>query len=333
MFHKITPKMRGVDGLFRGPFGTVQICPRGFPTASQPILAITDVAGSGVGIRLVGAPGHGIFEHFIDGNAGNQQWLLGVAIATAARFQLYDNTRGALVLDVQTNGAITISAPTAGNALTASGVASGVVYQATPSATGAGVAFYDATALTVGLVITSSGSDFSKIQNDGANLWSIATNNALATLGTPVFQWSNNAAPKLQGRGPTAAALVDMTPDSGTFTATPTGGTTPITATAVWRRIGALVMLVIPACNITSTGGTFTITGLPAAIQPARAQFVPVSDGAMENGGTTGVANVTARFAAASGTITFDIAGNTAGFTTTSQKGIANPIVLCYHIG
>lgn len=227
-------------------------------------------------------------------------------------------------------GNVTIAVPSSGTAVSATGVASGVVYQAAPSATGAGVALYDSTALTVAVAITSSGSDFSKIQNDGANLWSIATNNALATLGTPVFQWANNGTPKLTGRGPVAAALVDMTPDKGSFTITYTGMTTVITGTAVWVRKGEQVQLHFPAATGTSNATSFTATGLPTDIQPTRTQILSVPPGGAQNSGSLVASGAGVIVTAASGTATFQLTGSSTGWTASGTKGVLGAFSVAY---
>ncbi len=67
----------------------------------------------------------------------------------------------------------------------------------------------------------------------------------------------------IQGLGPVKGALVDMTPDTGTFTITYTGFTATVTGTASWVRIGKLVMLTLPAGSGTSNATSFTATGLP----------------------------------------------------------------------
>lgn len=64
-------------------------------------------------------------------------------------------------------------------------------------------------------------------------------------------------------------------PTAGTFTITGTGFASAPTGTARWSRIGNLVILYLPAITGTSSGTGFTMTGLPAAITPARDQRVP----------------------------------------------------------
>lgn len=63
----------------------------------------------------------------------------------------------------------------------------------------------------------------------------------------------------------------------GTYTATLTGCTTSPTVTARYVRTGNTVTIYIPSVNATSNATTCTLTGAPAAIQPARDQgFIPV---------------------------------------------------------
>jgi hypothetical protein len=88
-----------------------------------------------------------------------------------------------------------------------------------------------------------------------------------------VFRVSGDS---LAGFGPTAAAFVDMTPDSGSFTITGTGFTANPTGTAFWRRIGPVVIINLPALSGTSNATTFTLTGIPAAIQASSAQNSPI---------------------------------------------------------
>jgi hypothetical protein len=127
----------------------------------------------------------------------------------------------------------------------------------------------------------------------------------------------------LAGRGPVAAALVDMTPDSGSFTATLTGVTPAPSCTAQWRRMGNLVVITIAGTQGTSNANTFTLTGLPAAIQPVATQNCPCT--ILDNGSNKlGAAQVSA-----SGTITFLLGGvsgtsvamGSTFFTASGQKG------------
>jgi hypothetical protein len=104
----------------------------------------------------------------------------------------------------------------------------------------------------------------------------------------------------------------------GTFTATYTGFTANPTGTATWMRNGQLVTLCLPNASATSNATTFTMTGLPAAIQPATLdQFVYV---VAVNNGTTTSAN--ALITHASGTVTFYLSFSSVGWTNTGTKAI-----------
>lgn len=137
----------------------------------------------------------------------------------------------------------------------------------------------------------------------------------------------------LSGWGPTAAASVDMTPDTNFFTGTLTGMTTTVSGTCFWERHGRHVMLFIPAMLGTSNANTLTLTGLPAAIQTSRSLTVQVPDWSMENGSTV-VTNTAALFTAATGTITFlGTSGSGSGWNATGTKGVTSAIVITYWIG
>ena len=156
---------------------------------------------------------------------------------------------------------------------------------------------------------------------------------------TPCFEVNGVTAPTITGYGPTAGALVDMTPDKGTFTITYTGMTGSVTGTAVWVRIGSLVMLYLPAESGTSNAATFTATGLPAAIQPARNQVAAAYSGGTtaglgcftNNGSTT---SASCSVAASSGTITFGLIGpsGSGGWANSNGKGINTAFTIAYII-
>lgn len=138
---------------------------------------------------------------------------------------------------------------------------------------------------------------------------------------------------KIQGYGPNAAALVDMTPDTGTFTATLQGISNAVTTPVAWTRNGNLVILTINPGSTnklgTSNAATFTVAPLPAAIVPA-GSVGWCSPFLQDNGAaTTGQVGIFA-----TSTIQFfkgtDNNGNT--WTTSGQKGFTGPITLSYNL-
>ena len=133
--------------------------------------------------------------------------------------------------------------------------------------------------------------------------------------------------------GPTSAGQVDLTPDSNTFTATGTGFVGPPTNTFTWYRVGKAVTLFFNSLSGTSNSVNFTITGLPAAIQPPTlAQTFNAPINSCENGNVTqgSPANVSLQIPAASGTITFLLSGLATGWTSSGVKGIIQTFSITY---
>jgi hypothetical protein len=151
--------------------------------------------------------------------------------------------------------------------------------------------------------------------------------------GTTLFIVNGTTAPTIQGYGPNAGGLVDMTPDSGTFTATLTGCTTSPTATARWSRNGNQVTLTIPQLTGTSNANTCTITGLPAEIQATSAGcLIALPEDFVENGGA--LVNTVSLAVLNSGTITLYLGGSSSGWGTTLIKGFSagSGITVTYQI-
>lgn len=136
----------------------------------------------------------------------------------------------------------------------------------------------------------------------------------------------------IQGLGPVAAALVDMTPDTGTFTITYTGFTAGVTGTAQWSRIGKLVILNLPSATGTSNAATMTATGLPAAITPAtNSPYIAASSIAFQNGGSAGNPGTIDMQVNTAGTITFFLSGGASNWTSSAtSKGLSHATQIAY---
>jgi hypothetical protein len=137
------------------------------------------------------------------------------------------------------------------------------------------------------------------------------------------FQVVNTSS--IAARGPQAAALVDMTPDIGTFTCTLVGVSNTVNPVVTARRMGAFATLTFAAGVIgTSNANSMSLTGLPAAWQPSLDTFMPVN---LEDN-TVNVEGL-ARVSPGSGTITFSVSAvvgtrvthTVNGFTASGQKG------------
>jgi hypothetical protein len=115
---------------------------------------------------------------------------------------------------------------------------------------------------------------------------------------------------------------------SGTSILTLTGCTTSPTGTASWARVGKIGTLFVPAINATSNTTAMTLTGLPAAMQPASVTAI-VSLPAVQNN-SSAVNNVDCILAPGSGTISFRLAGGAAGFTGSNLKGTGAGFAVTY---
>ncbi len=118
-------------------------------------------------------------------------------------------------------------------------------------------------------------------------------------------------------------------PVSGTFTGTLTGCTTSPTGACYYAISGNVCTLFVAAITGTSNTTAMTITGLPAACQPARTQLLMPPLDSCENGGAV-VGTISMEVSAASGTITFLLGNSTTGFGNTLVKGVATGFTVAY---
>jgi hypothetical protein len=199
-------------------------------------------------------------------------------------------------------GAFTIAAPTGGFGLIVNGLANsnavGVVGAAAPA-----------------------GQSFGLYVKAGTNGTDAAVRVFEATGTTEYFHITGAGA--IQGHGPTAAALVDMTPDKGTFTGTLTGCTTAPTATFNWVRMGNIATIYLTTTlTATSNSTSCTITGLPAALTPTNGGVVCACTAITNNGSVDqpGAASVSGT------TITLYTGASvvSTGFTNVNAKGLGN---------
>jgi hypothetical protein len=107
-------------------------------------------------------------------------------------------------------------------------------------------------------------------------------------------------------------------PLSGSFVATVTGGSNaPLTC--AYSNIGGAININLPFCSFSSTSTQFTLTGLPAALQPASNKVLPLA--IMQNNGAYVGGASASLWSANPGVITFLTSG--AGtWTASGVKGI-----------
>lgn len=249
----------------------------------------TGATGAAGSAGSTGAPGQ-------DGDDGSDQYIL--IAPPSAGF----NTAANYVL----TGAWTFDAPTGASAIIAQGVDSQYAVGIFGSAT-SGKSF----GLAIEAGTTSADQAITVLNQAGSTVLFNVIGAPTATTGVLI-----------KGFGTTAGALVDMTPDHGTYTATGTGfsGTAP-SSTAVWTKMGAHVTVTITAIQGTSNATSFTITGMPAIIQPARTQYLACPSDFFDTSSSLLVNTVAASISTA-GVITLYLGGNSSGWVNTGTKGL-----------
>jgi hypothetical protein len=148
----------------------------------------------------------------------------------------------------------------------------------------------------------------------------------------PILQVNGTTGPTIQGYGPVAGALVDMTPDSGTFTTAAAGFTGTVNVTVVWRRIGNVVTINITNFSGTSNATSFNIpnTNTPASIKPTAQQSFNIP-GLEDNGGTATSTNTFVQILT-DGTIRFILGGSVTGWTAAGTKGLVQNVTFSYYL-
>jgi hypothetical protein len=290
---------------------------------------------SGVGLTITGAAGSyaALINSASSGTENGLQIRAGAAIGDAAFtitnqaftstfFQIFGDASGGLGqvsanhnLSWNAAGNFSISAPASGTAFTIAGGGISV------TGTSALAALTATTGVFTGLVQAQLGLTVTGAAFTSRGISDSATTNLLTLT----------AGGAIQGFGPVAAGLVDMTPDTSTYTGTLTGCTTSPTTSVRWVRNGNQVTITLGALTATSNANTMTITGMPAGIRPTGNQGCALPSSAMENNGVVdGVSYDVAVFP--SGVLTFARSGNTTGFTASNTKGVVGTITFTYEL-
>jgi hypothetical protein len=249
-----------------------------------------------------------------------------------AYLQLFGSTSGAPGLirlgnnsvnyvTIAAAGNVAIAAPSAGSALTITGVANTATFAQNINV--ANVANQ-----SNGLRITAgtSTTDFQ-----------LALTNAAGTINTWLF--SGDGSVIASGTSPQGAGTINATglfingvavgtSSTGSFTGTITGCTTAPTVTCQWTKVGTSVTLRVGGLTALSNAATLTLTGLPAAIQPATAGIATEMIAALTNNsvglnlGSCTVAGGTLTFLLANAGTT-NLVSATGFFSGGGQKGWA----------
>lgn len=250
---------------------------------------------SGVALQITGVANTDTVL-FVAPNTANQSFGLEIRAGTSASDYALAiaNAAASIMVKVFGDGGIVLGAPTGGDQ---------------------GLGTLNATGLFVNGVDARAAGSLT-----GATLNATVVNSSLTSVGTLA---------NLTVSGTITNAGIATT---GSFTGTlATGGTTTPTTTCKYTKVGNSVTLRIAAVTYVSNATGMTMTGLPAAIQPATGVFTTASASITNNG------NAQAGSASISGgtmTFTTGVAGSfsTTGFTGSGTKGFLTDTVFCWDI-
>lgn len=274
-------------------------------------LIVNGLAGQAA-LEIIGAVANSASIEYIDGRAGNRAWFVGAGVSGVGTFDIFDASAGVARLTVSSVGGVTVNAPGSGFALSITG----------PSGQRGTIQFTDGQA---GARVWETGPGLG-----AAGVWGIYD----STAGLVKMNIAGGATNAITGLGPVSGTQVDMTPDTSTFTGAATGFTAGVNYSGTWYRIGKEVHLtLLSGAGGTSNSTSFTMTGLPAAIQPATGgnRMGPLNGmQVFDNGSATGTASIV-EYSISGGTITFYKGGLTTGWASTGTKGLnTSSITLVY---
>lgn len=173
------------------------------------------------------------------------------------------------------------------------------------------------------LLTASAQGDFAVRSDNGGLLFGISSaikGKCSATAVWTFWEGTNNIG---------AAALMQAaTMETGSFSGTTQGITGTPSFTITWRRVGTQVTLDWLGNSVAaSTSVALTVTGLPAALSPARAQRVAclIQDNTINEGGYV-------QIAAGTTILTFVRANGTTVFTNAGNKGVGGPQSFTYNL-
>lgn len=116
--------------------------------------------------------------------------------------------------------------------------------------------------------------------------------------------------------------VIVATQESGSFTATLSGFTPPITGTVQWKRSGSKIALLVPsAITGTSDATSMNMTGMPSGLKMAttRARVLCV----VKDNGTDVLGLASVQLTADSNSISFGVGAAAGNFTNSGTKGLS----------
>jgi hypothetical protein len=158
-------------------------------------------------------------------------------------------------------------------------------------------------------------------------------------VGTAALPWTQVVTTALQSTktatqawGPIAAALVDATPDKGSFTPTYTGFSSAPPGNITWVKMGNIAILTLPNSTGNSNANTYSFSNLPASITPSTNNSAGAIIGMQDNGAPL---SVTSGFRVqTNGTVRFTPSPtiNFTAWTSSGTKGTTDNVILVYSL-
>ncbi len=227
------------------------------------------------------------------GNAANGQlWGLGYS-STLTTF-------GTAALTWSSTGSVAIPVPASGStSLTVNGVSGSYAHVIQNTTTGSGTeSYFSATngtdtncvleisqvgAATKEAIFGPLTSTALKLQTGGVVAVTIGGTDGGVTVGSPTG--GDEGTGTINVSGGYYVNGVAIGGSTGSFTGTYTGGTTSPTVTCFYTKVGTSVTLYVPAATATSNATSFSMSGLPAAIQPTTTKWCAAANGSFTNNG------------------------------------------------
>jgi hypothetical protein len=290
------------------------------PSGGYTLSGVNGAAGSK--LFAFNATGGGTLYGYSDGSGSgitNADPYTGGALLYLSSTAIAMYTSGSDRLQINALGAVTINAP-GSTALYALGV-----FGSTTVGSSIGIRVWGGT----------NSSDYCAIFSNAAqsaNYWFISGDGGL---------WSDNATGLSKGidtinvgGGYYVNGVLQSVQQTGSFTATyACGGASP-TGTAQYRIVNGQCTIYWPSVLGAGGGTALTISGMPAACQPTRTQFVPLAASAITNNGviTAGANPADMLFTASSGSVSVYINSSAASFAGAGNRGFNQAITTTYMV-
>lgn len=298
-------------GLSWNAAGNVTFAAPGSGTALTVGSSTTGITNATLGLMSIGVG--------VNFSANTAEMFAAAAVnigSTASSTTLWANGHNAIM--IASTGAVSVAAPSSGNALTLTGVAGTIsnapllVQGAATSGQSHGIHIQaGTTSADTSLAIANAANtvEYFNVDGDGS-----------VVVGSPTGGSQGLGTINATGLFINGVAVGTGVATTGTFSAGTTG-LTGATVAASWTKVGNAVILdlAVPS-GTTSSATTFTITGLPAAIQPTTTKYISTGITGLNNGGI--VLNVTAQISGS--VITLLLTGNSAGWTATGGKTLGD---------